>query len=232
MEATLDIVRRCRVRDRSAAVVPARTPAIHHALRLLLRPVFRAYFGMRGEGVQHLPPHGPFLIAPNHVSMLDWAFISYFLPWQVRFVVHREYWDHAVLGRTLRWNGAVPIRTNGPDPLAIRLAHAVLASGEPLIIFPEGGISRTGRPQRAQPGVVSIASASRVPIVPVAIRGAFDAFPRWRRYPRPGRVTLVFGRPLAPPPEVAGRGAQQAQADALMAHITALLDGREARAPW
>jgi len=218
---------------RRTILVPPRTPAIHHAIRWLFRPLFRAYFGMRGEGRAHVPPYGPFVIAPNHVSMLDWAFISYFLPWQVRFLVDRTYWDHPRLGTWMRFNGAVPVRAGRPDPGAIRLACAVLAAGEPLIVFPEGQISRTGRPRSAQPGIVHTAAAAQAPIVPVAIRGAFEAFPRWQRLPRPGRVTVAFGRPLPPPPRVGDRRAQQAQADGLMAHITALLDGREPEtAPW
>ena len=107
----------------------------------------------------------------------------------------------------------------------------MLAGGEPLVVFPEGRISRTGRPQDAQPGILRIAAAAQAPILPVAIRGAFQAFPRWQRLPRPGRVTVVFGRPLPPPPGSSARGAQRAQADGLMAHITALLDGREPEAP-
>jgi 1-acyl-sn-glycerol-3-phosphate acyltransferase len=223
--------RRCSPRPRRHVVVPPRTPAVHHTVRWLCRPLFRAYFGMRGEGSEHLPPYGPFVIAPNHVSMLDWAFVSYFLRWQVRFLVDRTYWDHPRLGPWLRVNGAVPVRAGRPDPQAIRLAVAVLAGGEPLIVFPEGRISRTGRPQRAQPGIMHIAAAARTAIVPVAIRGAFEAFPRSRRLPRPGRVTVAFGRPLPPPPGASGRGVQQAQADRLMAHITAVLDGREPGAP-
>jgi len=221
------------VRARRDVVVPPRTPVVHHAVRWLFRPLFRLYFGMRGHGVEHVPPYGPFVIAPNHVSMLDWAFVCYFLRWQVRFLVDRTYWDHPHVGTWLRFNGAVPVRAGRPDPQAIRLAHAVLASGEPLIVFPEGQISRTGRPQRAHPGVVSLATAMQVPIVPVAIRGAFEAFPRWRRLPRPGRVTVAFGRPLPPPPGVTDRRAQQALADGLMAHIAAMLDGREPESsPW
>jgi 1-acyl-sn-glycerol-3-phosphate acyltransferase len=222
---------RTSVGARRHVVVPPRTPAVHHTVRWLFMPIFRLYFGMRGDGAEHVPPYGPFVIAPNHVSMLDWAFVSYFLRWQVRFLVDRAYWDHPRLGTWLRFNGAVPVRAGRPDPRAFRLACAVLAGGEPLIVFPEGQISRTGRPQHAQPGIVRIAAAAQAPIVPVAIRGAFEAFPRWQRLPRPGRITVAFGRPLPPPPGVTGRGAQQAQADGLMAHITALLDGREPEAP-
>jgi 1-acyl-sn-glycerol-3-phosphate acyltransferase len=202
---------------------------LHHVSRHLLRPLFRMYFGMRDEGLEHLPPRGPYLLAPNHVSMLDWAFLSYFLPRLTRFVVHREYYDRPVMGFGLRVNGAIPVRTGQADLGAMRAARAVLAAGEPLILFAEGGISRTGRPGRAQPGIIALAAAARVPIVPVAIRGAFEAFPRERRVPRRGRVTVAFGAALPPPP--VDRRRQQALADHLMAHIGALLDGAPQPAP-
>lgn len=204
----------------------------HRACRRLLRPLFRAAFGMRSSGLEHLPARGPYILASNHVSMLDWAFLSYYLPDLVRFVVHREYWDHPLLGIGLRFNAGVPLRTGAPDGAAFRLARAVLAAGEPLIMFPEGAISRSGRPQQGQPGIIALAAAARVPIVPAALRGAFEAFPRHRRLPRPGSVHLVVGAPL-PPPAPADRAAQRALASALMRHIAALLDGVAApAAPW
>lgn len=215
------------------ARLPEQHPFLHHLARFVLRPLFRLYFRVHGEGLEHLPRGGPFLLAPNHVSMLDWAFISYFLPYLVRFVVDRSFYDMPLLGFGLRVNGAIPIRAGRPDAQALRLAHAVLDAGEALIVFPEGAISHTGRPQRAQPGIISLAAAKGVPILPVAVRGAFEAFPRWRRLPRPRAVTVVFGRPLPPPPAVADRGVRQAQADGLMTHIGALLDGHEPHAtPW
>lgn len=217
---------------RQPARPPARNPVPHHIIRVLLRPVFRVYFGMRGVGLHHLSWDRPFILAPNHVSMLDWAFISYFLPRQVRFVVDREFYDHPVFGVGLRVNGAVPVRVGRPDLASQRALRAVLAAGEPLILFPEGRISTDGRPGRAHVGVVSLAAATGTPIVPVAVRGAFAAFPRRARVPRPRPVTIVFGAPLPPPPPT-GRGGQQLQADALMAHITALLDGdAPEKAPW
>jgi 1-acyl-sn-glycerol-3-phosphate acyltransferase len=217
----------------SETTIPAPNLVLHHVARFVLRPLFWLYFRMRGEGLANVPRDGRFLLAPNHVSMLDWAFISYFLPDLVRFVVDRSFYDAPVLGFGLRVNGAIPIRTGRPDARGIRLAHAVLEADEPLILFPEGAISHTGRPNRGQPGIISLAATTRTPIVPVAVRGAFDAFPRWRRLPRPRRVTVVFGRPLPPPPLADDRGARQAQADGLMAHIAALLDGREPEAaPW
>ena len=186
---------------------------------------------MRAEGLEHLPP-GPCLVAPNHVSMLDWAFLLYWFPRLIRFVVHRDYYEHPITGFGVRVNGAVVVRTDRPDLGAMRAARAVLAAGEPLILFPEGGISRTGRPTPGQPGIISVATAAQVPIVPVAIRGAFEAFPRSARLPQPGSVTIAFGRPLPPPP-AADRTVRQRLANRLMAHIAALLDGApQPSPPW
>ena len=204
--------------------LPPQSAALHHISRALLRPLFRVYFRMRAEGREHLPARGAYLLAPNHVSMLDWAFLSYFLPRLTRFVVHREYYDNPLMGFGLRVNGAIPIRTDRPDLAAMRTARAVLAAGEALILFPEGAISRSGRPGIAHPGIIALAAAAAVPIIPVAIRGAFEAFPRWRRLPRRHPVTVAFGAPLPPPGP--GRHRHQELADSLMAHITALLDDR------
>lgn len=221
-----------RPSTRGEVPLPPQHPLVHHASRALLRPLFKLYFRMRQEGVEHLPARGPYVIASNHVSMLDWAFILYHLSRLTRFVVHRDYYDHPLLGLGLRVNGAVPISTGRPDAAAMRAARAVLAAGEPLIIFPEGGISRTGVPGAAQPGVISLAAACGVPVVPVAIRGAFAAFPRAARVPRPRPVTVVFGAPLPPPPKV-DRPRQADLAARLMAHIAALLEGSPSpQATW
>jgi 1-acyl-sn-glycerol-3-phosphate acyltransferase len=190
---------------------------------VLLRPVFRACFGMEGSGVEHIPRRGPFILATNHVSLLDWAFVCYFLPEPVRFVVDREYFDLPLLRLPMRINGAIPAWTNRPDVDALRNARAVLAAGEPLILTPEGRISRSGRPGMGQPGIIALASALQVPILPAAIRGAFEAFPRHRRLPRPGRVRVAFG-PLLPPPAAPDRPAQRALVAGLMRYIGALLD--------
>jgi 1-acyl-sn-glycerol-3-phosphate acyltransferase len=111
-------------------------------------------FGLRKSCAHELcesQSTGPAASCYGHVSMLDWAFLFHFLPEPVRCTVYRDYFDYPLLRVALRINGAIPVRTNRPDPGAIRLARAVLAAGEPLILFPEGGISRTGRPQPVSP---------------------------------------------------------------------------------
>jgi len=211
--------------------LPPRRVLLQRSCFVLARPLMRAYFRLRAEGLEQLPRGGPYLMTPNHVSMLDWAFLLGVLPEPLRFVVERPYYDHPVFGLGLRWNGAVGIHTDRADLRAMRAARSILSAGEPLILFPEGRISLTGRPQSGLPGVIFLAAALQVPIVPAAIRGAFESFPRWARVPRPRRVTVVFGKPLAPPPK-ASREQQQRLADALMEHVGALLDDRPRVSPW
>lgn len=189
-------------------------------------------FEMVGRGEEHIPRSGPYLLAYNHVSMLDWAFACYFLPEPVRFVVDRDYFDLRLLRPPMRIIGAIPAYTDRPDPAAYRRARAVLAAGDPVVLTPEGRISRSGRPGTAQPGIISLAAAERVPILPAAICGAFEVFPRHRRLPRPGPVRVTFGR-LLPPPAAPTRSDQRMLADRLMTHITALLDGASnPELPW
>lgn len=213
-------------------ILPTPHRRAYQGLRFLLRPVFQACFRMDGKGLEHIPQRGPYLLAYNHTSMLDWAFVSYFLPEPVRFVVDREYFDHPLLRIPMRINGAVPAWTDRADPSALRRSRAILIAGEPLVLTPEGRISRTGRPGNGQPGIIALAASARAPILPVAIRGAFESFPRHRRLPRPGRVRVTFG-PLLPPPTAADRGTQRALVGRLMHYITALLDGAaDPERPW
>ncbi len=184
---------------------------------------------MESRGLDNLLQDRPFILASNHVSMMDWSFICYYFPTLIRFVVHRQYYDHPVLGIGLRFNGAIPIRTERPDPAAIKYALDVLAH-EPIVVFPEGGISPDGRPTRGHPGIIALASMARAPLIPVAIEGAHRVLPRDKRVPRPGPVRLHFGAALPPPPQ-GSRLEQKAMAQRLMQHIGQLLDGDSAPAP-
>jgi 1-acyl-sn-glycerol-3-phosphate acyltransferase len=75
----LDAASAASTRGPSLPTPPTPRRRFHQTGRFLLRPLFRALFGMEGEGLEHVPRHGPYLLASNHVSMLDWAFLSYYM---------------------------------------------------------------------------------------------------------------------------------------------------------
>ena len=113
--------------------------------------------------------------------------------------------------------------------LAVALAAAPAGSakdGDVLVWFPEGWRSGDGRLLRFQAGVGEILLAADVPVVPVHVAGAFEAWPRSRRLPRLHRVTVTFGAPVLRDDLLGGRpgdpGDAQAIADALRRRIADL----------
>ena len=196
--------------------------ALYHGLKRVLTPVADAYFSLRATGHETLP-RGPFIVAGNHSSLLDWVFVARFVDRPIRFVLTREFFDQPGFSTVYRRLGVIPIRDGAIELSAVRQLLATLARGEIVGVFPEGRITRDGTLLPAQPGVVAIAARARVPIVPVGVRGAFEAFPRDARLPRPHPVHVAYGTPLHVPEAAARSRAEQSSfAATLMERIGAL----------
>ncbi len=196
--------------------------ALYFALKRLLTPIADAYFSLRATGHEALPS-GPFIVAGNHSSLLDWVFVARFVDRPIRFVLTREFYDQAGLTGLYRRLGVIPIRDGAIELSAVRQLLSTLARGEIVGVFPEGRITCDGELLPAQPGVIAIAARARVPIVPVGVRGAFEAFPRAASLPRPHPVHVAYGAPLEVPAQVARSREHQASfAATLMQRIGAL----------
>jgi 1-acyl-sn-glycerol-3-phosphate acyltransferase len=196
--------------------------ALYFVLKRVLTPLADVYFSLSATGYETLPA-GPFIVAGNHSSLLDWVFVARFVERPIRFVLTREFYDQAGLTALYRRLGVIPIRDGSIELSAVRQLLATLGRGEIVGVFPEGRITRDGALLPAQPGVIAIAARARVPIVPVGVRGAFEAFPREARLPRPHAVRVVYGTPLEIPEDVVrSRDGQGRYAAELMRRIGAL----------
>lgn len=195
---------------------------LYWTLKRVLTPLADAYFSLCATGQDRLPA-GPFIVAGNHSSLLDWVFVARFVERPIRFVLTREFYDQAGFTRLYRRLGVIPIRDGAIELSAVRQLLATLQRGEIVGVFPEGRITRDGTLLPAQPGVVAIAARAGVPIVPVGVQGAFEAFPRDARLPRPHAVRVAYGEPLVIPEAVArSREGQSRWAAELMQRIGAL----------
>jgi 1-acyl-sn-glycerol-3-phosphate acyltransferase len=196
--------------------------ALYFTIKRILGPLADAYFSLRASGHDALPT-GPFIVAGNHSSLLDWVFVARFVARPIRFVLSREFYDQAGFTEIYRRLGVIPIRDGAIELSAVRQLLATLERGEIVGVFPEGAITRDGALLPAQPGVIAIAARAGVPIVPVGVRGAFEAFPREARVPRPHPVRVAYGTPLPIPREAARSRDEQARlADELMRRIAEL----------
>ena len=172
----------------------------------------RAYFGVRFEGVEHIPASGPLLIVPNHVTYADPVLVSipvrrrvYYMAWDALFGVPALAW-------LIRRLHAFPVEIETADPKATREAVRLLQAGEAVMIFPEGGRSPDGRLQRFKPGAFRLACSLDVPILPVTIVGGHEAWPPSRMLPRPRRVSIVYHPPMEPAVTRDGKTAARALA--------------------
>ena len=175
-----------------------RTPVLD-AFRPAVRLAARAYFGIRFEGIQHIPGDGPLLITPNHVTFADPALVTipvrrpvYYMAWNALFRI-------PVFASFIRMLRAFPVEIEGADPRATRETVRLLHAGEAVMIFPEAGRTLDGHLQPFRLGAFRLACSRGVPVLPVTILGGYEAWPPGRRLPRPGRITIIYHPPVKPP---------------------------------
>jgi 1-acyl-sn-glycerol-3-phosphate acyltransferase len=192
-------------------------PSLYASMKVGLAPIADWYFSLRGEGHDRLPA-GPFILAANHSSMLDWLFVARFVARPVRFVLSREFFDQWGFTWAYRSLGVIPIRDGAIELSAVRQLLTTLKRGEIVGVFPEGRITRDGALAPGEPGIIAMAARAGVPIVPVGVHGAFEAFPRDARVPLPRPIRIRYGEPLAVPPAAVADREEQLRALARLMH--------------
>jgi long-chain acyl-CoA synthetase len=174
-----------------------------------LHALARVFLGLRVTGREHLPSEGPYLLSPNHQSYLDAFLVVGALPYatfrRLFFVGASEYFETALMRTLAEWMNVVPV---DPDANLLRAMQAGafgLRHDRVLTLFPEGERSPDGIPRRFKKGAAITALQAGVPIVPVAIHGLFEIWPRgkglqWRTLrPWAGtRCDVQFGPPIGP----------------------------------
>jgi 1-acyl-sn-glycerol-3-phosphate acyltransferase len=186
-------------------------------------PILLLYFRVTVRGRKNMPARGGFLLAANHFSFADPVILGSMLPRRLWFVMAEDQFEKPIIRSFSRLMDVIPVKAGASFRLGpIRKCLSVLKNGRVVAIFPEGRRSPKGTLLPPMPGVGVLASRAGVPVVPVAIVGTREAYPPGRIFPRPGKVTLLVGEPLAhlasvSPDEVAQK-AMDAIAALLVAH--------------
>ncbi len=173
---------------------------LYRLLRLFFSLWLRIGHRLAITGLERVPGTGPVILCANHSSYYDSMLLGLCTRRPVRFMIVDDFYHHPFLGFFVRHCGAIPVTLRGGDREALRRAAELLRSGGVLGIFPEGRLTRTGHVGGGKPGVALLAAAAGAPIVPVTISGAYDAYPRGRRLPRPGRIALRVHEAVAVDP--------------------------------
>ena len=140
-------------------------------------------------------PNGPVILAPNHGSFMDHFFAGAYLRRRVRFMAKSQLFKPGLANYIFSHGGVFPVRRGHHDEEAFITAFELLGRGEAVVMYPEGGRSRTGDlAAEAKPGVGRLALESGAPVVPVAILGSHQVR-NWKRLHFP-RITVQYGTPF------------------------------------
>jgi 1-acyl-sn-glycerol-3-phosphate acyltransferase len=177
-----------------------------------------ALYRVRVRGRGNVPRRGAAVLAPNHFSQVDHFFVGVYLLRKVRFMGKSQIFGPPVLTYILKVAGVFPVRRGHRDDKAFETAYELIDQGELLLVYAEGGRSRSRELGTAKPGIGRIALESGAPIIPTAIYGSAGVR-GWKRLQFP-RVTVEYGEPLTYAVEKEpSRERQQEVADEIFARV-------------
>ena len=181
---------------------PIVAPLVFMALRLA-QLMLRDLFKLRLEGVDKLPQFGPFILSPNHQSFLDGPVMIACLPWQIMrdtfYVGTSEIFGSKLMRRIAESIRLIPIDPDANLVPAMRAGAYGLRQKRVLVLFPEGERSIDGTPKLFKKGAAILAIHTHCPVVPVALEGFFEAWPRGERFRGLSKLKVRFLDPVYPP---------------------------------
>ncbi|MGH9190822.1 MAG: lysophospholipid acyltransferase family protein [Acidimicrobiales bacterium] len=207
---------------------------LYQLVRGLIQIVARLYWRATFEGLHNVPASGAFVLAPVHRSIIDFGLVSGVTRRRMRYMGKEELWSWRPLGWFISTLGAFPVHRGAADRDALHRCLEELQAGEPVVLFPEGARRSGPVVENLFEGASYVASRAGVPVVPVAIAGSEQALPKGSRLPRPVRVHVVVGPPIAPAPLPEGRRHPSRRAvkeltAGLEAELQRLLDSADSR---
>jgi 1-acyl-sn-glycerol-3-phosphate acyltransferase len=208
--------------------------ALYRFVRALIFGVAKAFGRIEVIGGSNIPRDRPFLLAPVHRSNVDFALASLVTKRRMRYMGKDSIFKFKVLNPFFTALGAFPVHRGAADREALRRSIAIIDSGQPLVMFPEGTRQSGPNVHELFDGTAYVAAKTGVPIVPVGIGGSEAAMPKGSKFLHPTKLVIVVGEPLEPPPakESGGtsRRAVKEVTDHLQAELQKLFDDAETRA--
>jgi 1-acyl-sn-glycerol-3-phosphate acyltransferase len=194
-------------------------------LRFIFNFLFRTLTRLKVEDFHNVPKEGGYILATNHLSVLDPPLIFILLDrFDITALVAKKHQKNPIFRSIINALSGIWLNREEADTRAVRQAKAHLQSGGVLGIAPEGTRSPTKALMPAKTGAAYLADQARVPILPTAIIGTENALPEILTLRRP-RITVRFGKPfhLLPIDRKDRDAGLKRNTDEIMSRIAALL---------
>jgi 1-acyl-sn-glycerol-3-phosphate acyltransferase len=171
--------------------------AWYRFIQYVVATLFAAVWSWRATGRENLPRRGGVLLVSNHLSFLDVFVLGMPLPRPLNYVARSTLFIPG-LGFLMRSVGGFPIQREGMGASGMKETLRRLRNGGIVTLFPEGTRSRDGELGPLKPGIAALAARVGVPVVPAAIAGTFESWPRSRLLPVPHPIRIHYGPPIQP----------------------------------
>jgi len=170
---------------------------VYELVRMILTPIALIIYRTRAIGTENVPADGAFILAPNHFSNMDHFFCGVYIRRKIHFMAKSQLFGNPIGDYIFRVGGVFPLRRGHRDEEPFITSQAIFDRGGCVLMYAEGGRSRTGGLGEPKPGVGRLALESGVPVIPVAIHGS-QGVRGWKKLSFP-KVTVQFGEQMSFP---------------------------------
>lgn len=171
---------------------------IYRIVRGTARVVGVSFFDLRCFGRHHLDFPGSALLLSTHQSTLDPVMIGLMGNTELAYLARKTLFRSWIFAALIRALNAIEIDREGGGLAGLKETLKRLKQGKKVLIFPEGTRTSTGRPADLKPGFISLARRGAVPLVPMAVTGAFSALQRGSLLPRYAPLCVFVGPKIEP----------------------------------
>lgn len=178
-------------------MLPMLSRLFYLVAKTLCRVILVVFFRARAYHAERVPEEGAMILAANHQSYIDPPLVGGFITRAASYIAKAGLFKFKPFGACLRAINCVPIQEGTGDSGAIREAIRRLEGGHAVLIFPEGSRSMNGAMHEYKRGVALLVKRAKCPVVPVAVEGCWDAWPRGGKPRWFVPVAVMYGHPIA-----------------------------------
>ncbi|MDP2940078.1 MAG: AMP-binding protein [Candidatus Omnitrophota bacterium] len=168
-------------------------------IKFLFR-IFKIFWRLEVKGKDNIPKKGYFIFCANHASYLDGLAVAAAMPFPVLlnlyFIGWRQIFEHPAIKWANKMARLVPIDSSMELISTMRAASFILKNSKSICIFPEGQRTIDGKIKEFRKGMGILVKELGPTVIPLAIKGTFEAWPRTRGFPKTYPIKVVFGKPI------------------------------------
>jgi len=170
---------------------------LYQFLHLLFYITGKLLFRYKTFGVEHVPKKGSAILASNHASYLDPAFVGMGIVRTINYLAKKELFSNSIAGYIFKYIcKAIPVDREQLDRDTLKTIYRLLKTDEVILLFPEGTRSYDGDLMEPKLGIGMIAYNTRATVIPVYVNGSYNIMSRNTKYINLKPCSVLYGSPL------------------------------------